>query len=162
VVSAQTVAASLDDLKGIAIAGSTVKVTDGRGQEVEGKLAEVSMSGLSLRVGNAVRRFEANDVRRVRVRKEDSVLNGALIGAAIAGRLTSLIFLDNECADDPSCLAAVFGNAGIWALAGMGVDALIHRDRVVYSAPSGSVARSIDVAPVVSPAALDFRVTMKF
>jgi hypothetical protein len=47
VVSAQTVATSLDDLTGIAMAGSTVKVTDARGQEVEGKLTERATSGRS-------------------------------------------------------------------------------------------------------------------
>ena len=50
----------------------------------------------------------------------------------------------------------------ILVLATGGVDALIHGDRVVHSAPSGPAARSIRAAPFAWPAAQGFRVTTKF
>ena len=79
----------------------------------------------------------AADVRRVRVRHEDSLLNGALIGAGIAGALTSLIFLDNECRDDPACYQALAAYTATGALAGLGIDALIHRHLTIYPPPAG-------------------------
>ena len=87
-------------------------------------------------MGRELRCFDAVDVDSVRVRKEDSLANGALIGAAVGSGLTSLIFLDNECRDDPSCYASVAVYGGIGAAAGLIVDALIHRNLVVYAAPS--------------------------
>ena len=114
----------------------TVTLTDGNGHEFRGTIADVSESRLCLQIGREFRCFEAVDVGSVRVRKEDSLANGALIGAAVGSGLTSLIFLDNECRDDPSCYAAVAFYGGIGAAAGLIVDAFIHGSLVVYAAPS--------------------------
>jgi hypothetical protein len=159
--SAQPVASSLDELKGLAIATSTVKVTDSTGQEVKGRLIGVSSSELTLRTGDATRTFESSQVRTVRLRKEDSLVNGALIGAAVGGGLSSLIFLDNECRNDPDCYTYVAVNAAIGTFVGIGIDALLHGYRVVYAAPT-PMARAIAVRPFVTPAAKGVRVTMTF
>ena len=92
------------------------------------------------------------------VSDRDSLVNGALIGAAIGGGLTSLYFLDNECHDDPACCQAVAAYAGIGALVGMGIDALIHRD---VSGTRG--ARSVlKVGPFFARARKGVRVTFAF
>ena len=114
----------------------TVTLTHGNGHEFRGTIADVSEWRICLRMGSEVRCFDAVDVDSVRVRKEDSLANGVLIGAAVGSGLTSLILLDNECRDDPSCYASVAVYGGIGASAGLIVDALIHRDLVVYAAPS--------------------------
>jgi hypothetical protein len=147
---AQPVASSLAELKGLASAESKVTVTDTKGQKFRGTIADASESLLSLRIGSDIRRFDAADVQSVRVRKEDSLANGALIGAAVGGGLTSLLFLDNECRDDPVCYAAVGVYAGIGALAGLGIDALIHGTVVAYSGPPPGAQRLFTVAPMVA------------
>jgi hypothetical protein len=147
---AQPVASSLAELKGLASGEAKVTVTDSNGQEFRGTIADASESLLSLRIGRDIRRFDAADVRSVRVRKEDSLANGALIGGAIGGGLTSLLFLDNECRDDPGCYAAVAVYAGIGALAGLGIDALVHGTVVVYTAPASGAQRRFTVAPMVA------------
>lgn len=131
----QPVTTSLEDLKRLRNA-TTVTVLDTNGQEFRGTIADVTESRLDLQIEREIRRFEAVDVRSVRMRKEDSVANGALIGAAVGGGLTSLAFLDNECHDDPACYRATAIYGGIGAIAGAIVDALIHRSVVVYAAPS--------------------------
>jgi hypothetical protein len=103
---AQPIASSLEDVKALVGANPTVTVTDTSGQEFRGTITDAAESKLSLRIAGATRRFQAADVRTIRVRTSDSLVNGALIGAAIGGGLTSLYFLDNECHDDPACYQA--------------------------------------------------------
>ena len=133
--TAQAIATSLQQLQGLGSA-RTVTLADRNGHEFRGTIAEVSESCLCLQMRREVRCFDAVDIDSVRVRKEDSLANGALIGAAVGSGLSSLIFLDNECRDDPSCYAGVAFYGGIGAAAGLIVDALIHRNLVVYAAPS--------------------------
>jgi hypothetical protein len=147
---AQPAASSLAELKGLASVESKVTVTDTKGQEFRGTIADASESLLSLRIGSDIRRFDVADVRLVRVRKEDSLANGALIGAGVSGGLTSLLFLDNECRDDPACYGAVAFYAGVGALAGLGIDALIHGSVVAYTAPPPGGTRLVTVAPMVA------------
>lgn len=161
-VGAQPVAPSLAELKGLASAESRVTVTDTKGQEFRGTIVDASESMLSLRIGRDIRRFDAPDVRSVRVRKEDSLANGALIGAAVGGGLTSLSVLDNECRDDPACYVAVAVYAGIGALAGLGIDALIHGTVVAYSAPPPGARHLFTVAPMVTRGRTGVCLTLAF
>ena len=147
---AQPIAASLGELKGLGSAKSTVTVTDTKSQEFRGTIADASELFLSLRIGSEIRRFAAAEIRSVRVRKEDSLANGALIGAAVGGGLTSLMFLDNECRDDPVRYQAVAVYAGLGALAGLGIDALIHGNVVVYAAPALGAQHILTLAPIVA------------
>ena len=133
--SAQPAATSLQQLLHLGTE-KRVTVTDANGRDVRGTIADVSQSRLCLRIGRESRCLDAVDIDSVRVRKEDSLANGALIGAAVGAGVTSLIFLDNECRDDPSCYAAVAFYGGIGAAAGLIIDALIHGSVVVYTAPS--------------------------
>ena len=158
---AQPVAPSLADLRGLAMTESKVTVTDASGREYRGTIADASVSGLVLRIGDDTRSFDAPDVRSVRARRDDPLANGALIGAAVTGGLSSLIFLDNECNDDPACYAAVGVYAGVGALLGVAVDAMIHRTVAVYSAPSAA-QRFFTVAPIASVGRAGARVTFGF
>jgi len=147
---AQQVVSSLEELKILGNTNSKVTVTDRNGREFRGTVDDASEPLLSLRIAGSIHRFAAADVRSVRVRKEDPLVDGALIGAAVGGGVTSLMFLDNECRDDPVCYAAVAVYAGIGALAGLGIDALIHRSIVVYAALAPSAQRAGTVAPFVA------------
>src|SRR5262245_473689 len=147
---AEQVVSSLEELKLLEGTKSQVTVTDGNGQEWRGTVASASETRLSLRIAGEVHQFSVGDVRSVRVRRKDSLVNGVLIGAAVGGALTSLLFLDNECRDDPACYAAVAVYTGIGALAGLSIDALIHRDDVVYTAPAPRVGRAFTVTPFVA------------
>jgi hypothetical protein len=131
---AQTTA-SLEELKALGSA-KTVTLIDTQAQEFQGTIADASDSLLSLRIGNQIRRFPVTEIRTVYVRREDSLKNGALIGAAVSGGLSSLMFLDNECHDDPVCYKAVATYTAAGALAGLAIDALIRGTTVVYRARS--------------------------
>jgi hypothetical protein len=159
-VGAQEIGASLADLKGLSRGEPHVIVTNTSGQQFRGRISDASESLLSVRIGREVRQFDRAEVREVRVRREDSLVNGALIGAAAGGGATSLIFLDNECRDDPVCYAAVGIYAGIGALAGLGLDALIHRQVVVYSVPPPQ--RIVSMAPMMEGGRRGVRLMISF
>ena len=146
VASAQPAAASLEDLKSLERA-TRVTVVDTQLRRFQGTIDDASESLLLLRTGSEIRRFEAAEIRSVHVRREDSLVNGTLLGAAVGGGSTSLLFLDNECRDDPVCYKAVVVYAGLGALAGLVIDALIHGTTVVYSAASQS-QRPLRVVPM--------------
>jgi hypothetical protein len=158
---AQPVATSLEEVK--ALAGvSTVAVTDRAGRTVRGTIADASATELRLRVGPGIRRFDVADVGAVRLRKHDPLANGAVIGALVGGGLTALVFLDNECHDDPACYRAVAAYAGIGAAVGVGVDALLRDVRLIYAAPVGAAPLALTMAPVVGPSRRGVRVTLTF
>ena len=159
---AQPIASSLEDVRALVGANPNVTVTDTSGQEFRGTITDAAESGLSLRSAGATRRFQAADVRTIRVRTPDSLVNGALIGAAIGGGLTSLYFLDNECHDDPACDQAVAVYGGIGALAGLGIDALIHRNVVVYTSPTRGARPAATLAPMIARGRKGIRVTVAF
>jgi hypothetical protein len=159
---AQQIASSLAELKVLQSTDSRVTVTDTKGQEFRGTVVDASPAQLSLRIGSATRQFAAADVRSVRVRKEDSLGNGALIGLAVGGGLASLIFLDNECHDDPECYTIVAVDAGIGALMGLGIDALIHRHVTVYTAPASGVRPALTVGPLIARGRTGVRLTFAF
>jgi hypothetical protein len=160
VASAQPAAASLEDLKPLE---STTRVTvvDMQLRRFQGTIADASESLLLLRIGSEIRRFEAAEIRSVSIRKEDSLVNGTLLGAALGGGLTSLMFLDNECRDDPVCYKAVVMYAGLGASAGLAIGALIHGTTVVYSAASRN-QRPLRVVPMTGSGRRGIRVMIGF
>jgi hypothetical protein len=142
-VRAQTIATALEDLNRVGSA-TTVTVTAPDGQVFRGTIADVSKAALVLHIGREIRRFTAEDISTVRMRKEDPLANGALIGAAVGAGLTSLLFLDNECRDDPACYQAVAVYGGLGALAGLTIDAFIHASVVLYTAPRSTAAFCVE------------------
>ena len=155
-------AASLEELRPLADAASTVIVIDARGHEVRGTIADASPSQLLVRVGRTMHRFSAEDIRTVRVRKDDSLADGAWIGALVGGGSVAFNFLDNECHDDPACYAAVGWCAAIGAFAGLGIDALVRDEAVVYSAGAPRASQAIRVAPLAGRGRKGVRLTIAF
>lgn len=158
---AQPATAALEELGVLADTASTVIVTDRDGRELRGTIANASGSLLSLRRGRVIYDFQIEEVRSVRVRKEDPLGNGAVIGALVGGGSVAPIFLDNECRDDPMCYASVGVWAGVGALAGLGLDALVRDEVVVYpAAPRPSQA--LRVGPIGGRGRKGVRLTIAF
>jgi hypothetical protein len=137
---AQRLTSTLDQLSLIVSKGDLVTVQDQTGTRTRGTLIEVRTDRLVIDTGDITRAWSADELREVRRRTKDPVWNGAIIGAAISGGLTSLAYLDNECRGDPVCAKAVVVYAVIGAAAGAGIDALIRADRVIYRRSDGRVS----------------------
>lgn len=139
--SEQQPARSFDALRLRVTEGDIVHVVEASGRETTGRVATLSEVALALTADSGRVEFAADDVRRIDLRRRDSVLNGVLIGAG-AGAL--LGFGLGRSADSPSCprsgiecgQGAMLGtvNGAVWgALSGWLTDALIRKRDVLYA-----------------------------
>ncbi len=134
--------------------GQTLEVIDEQGQEVRGKVRALSADALTLDRKGTQTEIPFERITQI-ARPNDGLGNGALIGlgAGVAfGLLASTAGTDN-CDGYYYCGSGwvigsglVFG--GIGAGIGVGVDALIRRDRVIYRRDG---RRQTRVAPVIGP-----------
>jgi hypothetical protein len=150
VASAQTQsAAALDD---VLTPGMTVWITDTSGTEEKGRIGDVSGGTITVVAGERSRRLSSVDVTRIRARHSDSVLDGALIGAA-AGVASGLLMCSltepwEFCRGDEGSMLRIGAlGAGI----GIGVDLLIRGRKTIYQRPDSS--GSVRIAPLMGRAA---------
>jgi len=146
--AAQLPTSTLDQLSLIVRKGDLVTVQDQTGTVTRGTVSEIGTDQLVIDNAGVVRRWSAFELRDVRRREGDSLLNGAIFGAAICGGLVSLMYLDNECRGDPACAKAVLVYGTIGAGVGAGIDALIQANRLIYRNSASRVSWS--VAPAFS------------
>ena len=143
------------------IPGTTVWITDSGGREDKAQVVEVSGDVVTAAAADEIRRFRMTDIRRVTVRKSDSVLNGALIGAGVG--VASGLFLCRlsepweNCRDDvgPMLRIGALG-AGI----GIGIDALIRGRRTIYDSADGSIR--LHAAPIIARHKKGLQVSLSF
>lgn len=131
--------------------GDAVTVTDGDGQELRGRVVDLSSSTLALEADGLRRDLNRGDVSVIQRRERDSLTNGALVGFASGVAFAVMLVLvvgDGSSAADPYAMPwyALYGAAG--AGIGAGLDSLHQGSRVVYrAAPSD---RRLALSPVVS------------
>ena len=166
---AQEPVKSFDQLNTRLKVGERVWVTDTQGHEISGKLQDLSSDALTLELTNkwtldadGPRTFAARDVSIIQGRKDDSLVNGTLIGmgvaAGVAGAPILLACLAVTARKDAgACAGAFVGAAGMGALIGALIDANIHGPKLtVYRAagkaePGGASRASVSIAPVLTP-----------
>jgi len=83
-VSAQTPQPSETDLQTTLRPGMTVWITESGGREEKTRIVGVSGGIVTTTVGENIRRVRAQDIRRARVRRSDTIIDGAVIGAGAA------------------------------------------------------------------------------
>jgi hypothetical protein len=132
------------NLRGQLKDGQKVSITDDQGQQFDGTIRVLAPAGLNLLVDGKTVDIPYDRIVRVD-RPNDSLANGALIGLGsgaalgLVGVYTS--FDHGECSPvDESCgnaqTADYVGGAllmgGLGTAVGVGIDALIHRNREIY------------------------------
>jgi hypothetical protein len=121
------------------VPGTTVWITDSGGREHRVRIVGVSDGVVTAVDGDEIERVRAIDVMKVSVRRSDSVLNGALIGAGAAVAtgllLCSLTETWDNCRDDAGPMLRI---GAIGAGAGVGIDALVRGRRTLYERPAGA------------------------
>ena len=121
------------------------------GQELRGFLVELSPTTLAMLVDGT--RVEVPLERVLRIEgQNDSVRNGAAIGAVIAGGL-GVLGCTQALGRAGACVAAGILYTGIGALMGAGVDALHKGRTTVYSKPP---SMALAVAPARKGASAQF------
>ena len=148
IAAAQEPVTSFDQLNTRLRIGDTVWVTDAQGREIKGRILELHDASITL----TERTFSAAEVGRVRLRVNDSVLTGTLIGLATGLGAGAAVLGQGDT--DPSGgtiagAALLFG--GVGAAVGAGIDGLIHGKRDVYRSPGASSSARVSLAPVLAP-----------
>lgn len=137
--------------------GDQIVVTTQDGAEVQGRFADVSATGLALESNGARQQISANQIRRVKRRRNGIVL-GAVIGAG-AGAAVGLILMApayNESGDGTVAFALPLA-AGVGA--GIAIDALLVKPRTVFERKP---AVRTTVLPLVSPTMIGARAGITF
>jgi hypothetical protein len=150
-VQAQGVASSFEQLATQIETGDTITVVDVAGRETQGRVWNVSRDALIFGTSTGPRQLGEGDVAMIRQRRDDSVKNGAIIGAvsATAFFVTVGTLLRDRDGGDVIVSSAIAGGvlfAGMGAAAGLGIDALITRRQLIYQKPAGR--RTVSVSPV--------------
>lgn len=120
-------------------AEEVIVIQSGSGEEFRGRLVELSPTTLGLLVNGKRVDLPLESVVRIDGRN-DSLKNGALIGAAVMGGLS--VVGCQGFNSGAQCAAGVILNTGIGALIGTGIDALRKGRTTIYSKPA-----AVAVAP---------------
>jgi hypothetical protein len=136
--------------------GQRVSITDDQGQEFKGRIGALAADRLRMLVdGKSV---DVAYDRIVRIdRPHDSLANGALIGFGVGAALgLAAMAAEDGCEAclEPGADSYVAGMllvGGLGTAVGVGIDALIHRDREIYRRGAGGHAT---VAPALGRGAL--------
>jgi hypothetical protein len=164
-VEAQAVASSFEQLAVLVKPGDKITVVDAAGQETSGRIGKLSSDALILTTSTGSRQLGLVDVAAITQRRDDSLKNGAIIGA-VAGAayfVTAAVALAGTDDTDVIVPTAIAGGvlfAGLGAAAGAGIDALFSRRQVIYQKPAPWSRAT--VSPVFSHGRLGAVVTVGF
>jgi hypothetical protein len=150
-VEAQDVASSFDQLAVLVKPGDKISVVDANGSAMEGRIETLSRDAITVLTPSGLRALREDDVTTIRQRRDDSLRNGAIIGAVagtayVATALAVLRDRDGGGIIIPSAIVGIAAIAGIGAAAGAGIDALITRRQVIYE--KGSARTKVSVSPL--------------
>ena len=163
VVSAQALQGAGRNLEAAVLPGMTVWITDADGREEKTRIVGVSGDIVTTSAGDEIRRLRTADVTRVRARRSDSLINGALIGAGAAVAsglfLCSLTETWENCRDDAGPMLRI---GAIGAGIGIGIDALIRGRRTIYETGGSRGSTRLRAATIVARRARGVQVSLSF
>lgn len=134
---AQDLASSFEQLRVLVKPDDRITVIDGAGRRTKGRVDRLSDTELVLVTKAGPERFDEEAVDRILHRRDDSLLNGAIIGAAVSTAcfVTAGVLLSDSNDGNVIVSSVITGGlmfAGMGAGAGAGFDALITRRQVIY------------------------------
>ncbi len=128
--------------------GDTVWVVDATGREFEVKVQAIDPASLTLGQGSG-RRFTERDIKQIRVKRFDSLLNGLLIGVA-CGAAVGYATGDGESRWSRG--NGLWIGAAVGAGVGLGIDAAFNGKReLVYLTRGGPTGPSFSIGPIIAP-----------
>ena len=163
--NAQGVASSFDQLAVLVETGDTIAVVDATGRKIEGRVWNVAHDALILGTATGPLKFGESDVATISQRRDDSLKNGAIIGAvaATAFFVTAGVALRDHDGGDVIMSGAIAWGAliaGMGAAAGLGIDALITRRHLIYE--KSASRNSVSVSPVFGHGRRGAAMTIRF
>jgi hypothetical protein len=153
-----SISRTLRELQLLVRAGETVTDTQGRG-----RIETLSPSVLVISDRSGRHEWTDAGVAIIRQRQSDSLGNGALIGLAVGAGLGLAGGLATAEAggDDAGWVAmATLVYGGLGASIGVGIDALIRRDSVIFH--SATVRPQVTLLPMLTPTRQGIRLSVRF
>jgi hypothetical protein len=169
IAGAQT--SSFRDLPSGIKVNQTIEIETDNGGLVTGKVAEITPTSITVlrRPAPAVDGTRPNQLERLtvseqgvrRIRRMDSLWNGAVIGF-VAGAIPASYIFQFGCGEDGSCGSAgamgLLIGGGVGLAVGAGVDGLLHK--TLYEA--AAAPNSIAFAPMIGGGRRGVSLTVKF
>ena len=128
-------AVSFADLQRQIVPGMDVTAIDSAGRKTHGEITGITNAGLVIDDhGNRIT-YSAESLAEVRQRKQDSLLNGALIGAAAGAAPVALMaaaFCEEEACNKGEIALVTAMYAGVGAGIGILIDSLFQKEVVIY------------------------------
>lgn len=145
-------ARSFEQLQVLVKPGDNVYLTDLSGKVSRGRITGLSGSSLQLMANGTTREFTESEVFQIRQWRQDSLRNGALIGAG-AGLGLSVTFVAAACSGSDECsggwaAAGIMVYTGLGAAVGAGIDALIPHKRTIYVGGRQATPGKIKLQPI--------------
>jgi hypothetical protein len=161
--AAQEVASTLDQLRVLVRPGDSLTVTDATGDEVRGKVFELSSASLVMQAHGQRHEFFSDDIRRITQPHHADLGTGAKWGFGIGagfGLLTMAAVYGNcrGCGAFAIANTVMFG--GVGSGIGVGIAASITDQRLIYSRPALPV--KVAVAPLIDRERQGVRVSLRF
>ncbi len=152
---AQEIAGNFDQLRVLVQRGETIHIKNSDGEDVSGKVLDLSPDAVRVLSGGMTREFRASDVDLITASRHGNLATGAKWGfgtgagfgaLAVLMAATNLSRCGGECAVYFATDALLFG--GIGAGIGVGVAAMTTSQRVVF-AGSRAADRKVSFAPLI-------------
>jgi hypothetical protein len=144
-------ARSFEQLQLLVKPDDTITVLEITGKVTKGRIVQLTDSTLQLMTDGVLRELPQNRTMQIRQKREDSLSNGAKYGALVGGGLGALMAAGLYIMVDHCIGCAVAVGAGYSAMGagvGVGIDALIRRERVIFTpAPASS---RVTIRPLLS------------
>jgi hypothetical protein len=155
-------ASSFEQLQVLVKPGDNVYITDFAGNTTKGKILELTASSLGLTVDGVQRNWLQNDVREIKQWRGDSLLNGAVIGAAAGAgiAIAPAIYCQGGCNEAVAMTALFCG--GIGAAVGVGIDALIPAKQTVFRSKTLSSLERLQIRPILNRSNKGVQVALTF
>ena len=156
------IATSFEQLRVITRPGARVTVTDASGDQLSGRIAELSSSSMSIIANGTRRDFGEGDIAHIRVRRGDPLDNGALWGLAIGAGFGAFVVSACDCTDRAEWMllaSTIYG--GLGAGLGVGIDAAIRGEHLIYQARATSPGR-VRVEPWIARRGVGISLSLGF
>jgi len=160
---AQEIASSLDQLRVLVRPGDSLTVTDAAGEELRGKVFELSSTCLVMQARGQRHEFSGDDIRRITQAHHADLGTGAKWGFGVGAGfgLLTLASLSGNCR---GCGVFVIANTvmfgGVGAGIGVGIAASMTHQRVIYARPGLPV--KVAVGPLIDRERQGIRVSLQF
>jgi hypothetical protein len=164
-ISAQPVAGSFSELRGLVSPGDTIYVTDAKGATVKGTLVDLSDSSVIFRSwpdSSRLLGLPERDVNNIRVQRSDPWWNGPLIGLATGAIPGLLIELGGRSEYEKFSGVAALGLGTIGLFTGLLVDVLNREKPIVYVRRPDRDSGGVNLLPLLSKSAVGIQMSVGF